>query len=404
MKTAIGYLGIDVAKTFHVVCVKDVDKHSLIPSLKINDDEQGYEQLRHCLDTLKDKYRIHLFVTGLEATGPYHRKLVEVLRQWSDIALTVLNPLQTAHYLKSDLRRASTDKISAEGIAQYLVEKKPASTQFVSEACDTVKHIVRHLNGLSKQKTAAINRLHDQLVQIWPEFERTYRNLNTKQVLALLTVAQTPTQANALDFDAHKHLTIGGNQYTLRSDFITAVQELARSSQPRYVKLALEPIIKSLAEEILFILSQIDQITTVLQGFFTDPDNNDKPLLSTINGVGDVSAALFTATIGDVNRFRSGSQVVAYFGVNPGVKTSGDTVHCKGYIQKRGNSIVRYYLFNCVLAMIRLKNHPIQRFYQHLVNRGKTKMVALTACMHKLVLIMYAMLKNNTPFSMNYAR
>jgi transposase len=402
MKTAIGYLGIDVAKTFHIVCIKDARKHSLTPSLRISDDREGYEQLRHCMDTLKDKYRIHLFVTGVESTGPYHRKLVAVLRQWNDVALTLLNPLQTAHYLKSDLRRASTDKISAEGIAQYLAEKNPTSTQFVSDACDTVKHIIQHLNGLSKQKSAAINRLHGQLVQIWPEYERTYKNLNTKQVLALLTVAQTPAQVNSLDFVAHKRLTIGGNQYTLRSDFITAVQELARSSQPRYVTLTLEPIIKSLAEEILFLLTQIEQLTSVLQGFFADSHHNDKPLLSTINGVGDVSAALFTATIGDVNRFRSGSQVVAFFGVNPGVKDSGDTIRGKRYIQKRGNSIVRYYLFNCVLAMIRMKNHPIQRFYQRLLNRGKSKMVALTACMHKLILIMYAMLKNNTPFSMNY--
>lgn len=403
MDPVVGYLGIDVAKTSHVVCVKDARKRSLIPSLTISDDQQGYEQLRRCLDTLKDKHHLHLFAAGLEATGTYHLKLVEVLRQWSDLSVTILNPLQTAHYLKSDLRRASTDKISAEGIAQYLVEKSPVPTKFLPEIYETVKHIVRHLNGLSKQKSATINRLHGHLWLLWPEFDRKYDNLNTKQVLALLTVAQTPTQVRSLDLTKHKHITVAGARYTLRSDFIRAVQELVQTSQPRYVQLSLEPIIKSLAEEILFLLSQIDQLTALLQQLLTGPDT-DRPLLSTIKGVGEVSAALFTASIGDVNRFRSGSQVVAYFGLNPRIKDSGESVHGKGYIQKKGNGIVRYYLFNCVLAMIRTKNHPIQRFYQHLLDRGKPKMVALTACMHKLILIMFAMLKNNTPFSMDYAK
>jgi transposase len=379
-------------------------KRLMLPTQRIDDTQEGYDRLREILDKVKEKHRIHLFVAGLEATGPYHLKLVEVLRQWNDISLSVLNPLQTSHYLKSDLRRASTDKISAEGIAQYLLEKSPAPTKFVPDVFETIKFIVRHLDGLTKEKTAVINRLHGQLSVLWPEFERQYRDLNTKQVLALLTVAQTPAQVRSLSFEAHKHLSIGGKSYTLRADFIVAVQELARTSQPRYVKLVLEPIIKSLAEHILFLLAQIDQLTEQLQTLMITQDNNDTPLLSTIKGVGDVSAALFTASIGDVNRFDNADQVVAFFGMNPRTKQSGDTIKGKGFIQKKGNSAVRHYLYVCVLSMIRTHNHPIQLFYRRLVDRGKPKMVALVASMRKLVLIMFAMLKNNKPFSMSYSR
>lgn len=406
MEHLIGYLGIDAAKSYHVVHIKDAHKRSLIPSLTIDDDSAGYQRLRQCLDTLKEKHSITVFRAGVEATGTYHCKLVEQLRQWNDVAVTIINPIQTSHYLRSDLRRASTDKASAEIIALYLVEKQPVPTHFQAQDYETAKHLAKHLHGLTKQKTATINRLRELVALLWPEYERKYHNYNTLQVLAFLTIAQTPQQARLIDWNSMKKVTVGGKEYTLRSDFISDIQILATESQPRLISLTLEPVIRSLAEQILFLLSQIDTITDQLKQLFTDNTSDSaehhSPLLSTIGGIGDLSAMLFTAWIGDVERFQNGKQLKAYFGVDPRVRESGTSIHGRGYIQKRGSSIVRYYLFNCVLTMIRMKRHPIAKFYQRLVDRGKTKMVALVACMSKLVGIMYAMLKSNKPFSLEY--
>jgi transposase len=41
----------------------------------------------------------------------------------------------------------------------------------------------------------------------------------------------------------------------------------------------------------------------------------------------------------------------------------------------------------------------IQRFYEHLLRQGKKKLVALTACMRKLLLILNAMIKHNNPWN-----
>ena len=46
MQLPTAYVGIDVAKRFHVVCVKDAAKRSLIPPLQFDDTEDGYETLR----------------------------------------------------------------------------------------------------------------------------------------------------------------------------------------------------------------------------------------------------------------------------------------------------------------------------------------------------------------------
>jgi transposase len=41
-------------------------------------------------------------------------------------------------------------------------------------------------------------------------------------------------------------------------------------------------------------------------------------------------------------------------------------------------------------------NNAIRLFYQRLLAGGKKKKVALTACMHKLLIIINAMIKKNT--------
>ncbi len=44
-------------------------------------------------------------------------------------------------------------------------------------------------------------------------------------------------------------------------------------------------------------------------------------------------------------------------------------------------------------------NPQIKPFYERLIAKGKPKKVALMACMHKLLLIMNAMVRDNTPWN-----
>jgi transposase len=412
MTATVAYVGIDVAKRFHKLCVKDYHKRSLIPTLEIDDDQEGYDKLRHCFDTLKDRHHVQMFAVGLESTGTYHEHIVEWCRQQPDVLVSLINPVQTNHFMKSDMRRASTDKISAEMLAQFMAERTPTPTEFVTDDYESAKRLVSHIHSLTKHKSAVINRLREQVALLWPEYERFFKNFNAKQCVALLTLVQTPTEFLKLSDETLKHVTVLGRTYTLRKDFLAEVTSIAQRSQPRYARAKVEPIIKSFAEQVLFLLEQIDRVTEELKAIFTkaasegsDPktDSGGKPLLATIDGVGEVSAMFFTASIGDPNRFARGKQVCAYFGLTPRVHDSGDTIRGRGYIQKKGNSLVRYYLFNCVLAMIRKTHHPIARFYQRLVAKGKSKLVAITAAMRKLVLIMFAMLKSDKPFNPNLA-
>ena len=58
---------------------------------------------------------------------------------------------------------------------------------------------------------------------------------------------------------------------------------------------------------------------------------------------------------------------------------------------------MRAVLYMCAIVAARF-NPIIRAFYQRLQRAGKTKKVALTACMRKLLTILNAMLKHRTPW------
>ena len=50
-------------------------------------------------------------------------------------------------------------------------------------------------------------------------------------------------------------------------------------------------------------------------------------------------------------------------------------------------------------TLVATRHNPvISDYYQRLLGRGKPKKVALTACMRKLLVILNAILKSNTPW------
>ena len=60
-----------------------------------------------------------------------------------------------------------------------------------------------------------------------------------------------------------------------------------------------------------------------------------------------------------------------------------------------GRTKVRCLLYMAALVAVRF-NPVIKAFYERLISKGKLKKVALTACMHKLLIILNAMMKQNS--------
>jgi len=121
--------------------------------------------------------------------------------------------------------------------------------------------------------------------------------------------------------------------------------------------------------------------------------------LATIPGVTPETACLLEAYIGDVQRFPAAKKLVAFFGMNPRLHDSGyQKKSSVTPLQKKGEGRVRHKLFMIVLIQIRHQLNPFYRYYRRLVDSGKPKLVAIGATMRKLLVTIYAMLKNQQDF------
>ncbi len=123
-------------------------------------------------------------------------------------------------------------------------------------------------------------------------------------------------------------------------------------------------------------------------------------LLQSTPGVGPGLARTLLASLpelGTLNR----KQIAALVGVAPLNRDSG-TLRGKRTVWG-GRAHVRAALYMSTLAATRY-NPVIRAFYQRLCAAGKAKKVALTASMHKLLMILNAMLKTRTPWQENFAR
>lgn len=122
-------------------------------------------------------------------------------------------------------------------------------------------------------------------------------------------------------------------------------------------------------------------------------------LLQSTPGVGPVLARTLLASVPELGTL-SRKQIAALIGVAPLNRDSGRR---RG--RRRvwgGRASVRAVLYMATVAASRC-NPVIQAFYARLLAGGKAKKVALTACMHKLLIILNAMVKHQTPWRENIA-
>ena len=113
----------------------------------------------------------------------------------------------------------------------------------------------------------------------------------------------------------------------------------------------------------------------------------------TIPGVGPRTAEILVACIDDPNRFESGRQVSAYFGLVPRQYQSGQTDR-NGRITKRGNPLARTILVECAWSSLRY-NPWAKAIYERISGQQKTrKKKAAVALARKIAVIAWALLRD----------
>lgn len=159
-----------------------------------------------------------------------------------------------------------------------------------------------------------------------------------------------------------------------------------------------EDVILSLNKTISHLLAEQQRFEKLIQDHIDQNPTlkQDKQLLQSIPGVGTTIATRMIALLRS-RSFSQASQVAAFCGLVPIEKLSGSSVRGKPCLSKAGPSSIRAKLYMATLSATQW-NPIIHDHYQQLIARGKSKMAALCACMRKMVLICFGVIKHQQPF------
>jgi hypothetical protein len=155
-----------------------------------------------------------------------------------------------------------------------------------------------------------------------------------------------------------------------------------------------QQLITATAKQIMHLKKTIKTQTEIMASACDVPEVE---LLKTFIGIGDYSAIGLILNIQSVNRFKTSKKLAAFFGLHPKLKISGDGTAVVR-MSKEGRAEPRQILF--MVAMTAITSNPlISRIYQEHVQKGMKRMAAIGLCMHKILRIIYGMLKNSSPFN-----
>ena len=119
--------------------------------------------------------------------------------------------------------------------------------------------------------------------------------------------------------------------------------------------------------------------------------------LVTVPGVNLICAATFIAAVGDPRRFLTSRKLVAYLGLDPRVRQSGEAPARSGRISKRGSASARWALVEAAWSVV-LQPGPLHAFYDRTrARRGHGKAIVATA--RKLAILFWCMLTRGQDYA-----
>ncbi len=151
--------------------------------------------------------------------------------------------------------------------------------------------------------------------------------------------------------------------------------------------------IKEHLEQLKTRIEALNQQIQTLGSQQADWQRKDK-LLQSVKGIGKVTAALCLVELPELGSL-SEKQMARLVGVAPINHDSGK--HKGKRMIAGGRTHVRCGLYMATLVATR-HNPVIRDFYERLLAKGKLKLVALVACMRKLLVILNAIIRDNKPW------
>lgn len=385
------FLGIDVSKGYADFILLDYKKNIVEKNFQFDDTFDGHNQLYCFLSSFIQRTPNSHITAGVESTGGYENNWVALLLKFQqDLPITIarLNPFGVSYSAKADLKRIITDKISAQSIAEYLINHTGKISFVQEDHFAPLRKQWIFIKLLVKQKVQLYNQLESLLYSANPELLVFCKHGKAKWVLQLLK--KYPSAAN-LSRASVSALTKIPYISAEKAHTIINNAKFSVASQTDSVTSAL---LKSIVEQIISLDKSIAQQEKLLEKNCSVPEIE---LLKSFTGIGTYSAVGLMLEIRAIERFSSAKKLAAFFGLHPVYKTSGDGIGGI-HMSKKGRKEPRLILFNIARTAITF-NPLIKEVYQKHMKTGMTGLAALGVVMHKILRILYGMLKHNSKFN-----
>lgn len=383
------FVGIDIAKRFHEAAVIDEQGKVVVKRIKFQNSHAGYCKLMDAVRKLNAPVEF-----AMEATGHYWFSLYAHLRQDNQI-VRVINPLQSDALRGLFIHETKTDAIDAFIIAEVVRIGRYSNTEILPENIHALRELCRQRFYFIDMASDIKRKIIALLDQVFPEYEKLFSDTFGVTSMQLLENYQTPEQMLSVDSATLAALLSKASRGRFGIDKANQIQEYAKNSFGILLaSSSFSLIIKQYIEQIKNFEESIEIFDAEIEKIYDTFDCQ----LHTITGIGKTLAAVIFSEIGgDISKFESVPKLVAYAGLYPKNRQSGESINSKGRLSKRGSPYLRRAIW--LSAFVSSSKDPaIRQFYERKRSEGKNHLNAMGHVCHKMLSIIFAVLRDNKPY------
>ena len=382
------FIGIDIAKSNHFASAVNSDGEVLVEPFKFSNNDEGFQKF---INSFKN-FKITDCLVGLESTGIYGDNLTAFLFE-KGFKIGRINPIQTDSLRSSNIRKTKNDKIDTFLISQCLMLNHYTVVTKNDIQLIKLKTICRFKCDIQKSQSKAKTQLVNCLDIAFPELSNFFNgNLHIKSSYALLSKYPTAKIIAHVKLKTLTNLLYSASKGHFKENKAIALRELAKHSIAMDNP-AIGIQIKMLIEQIQMLQKQIDLLDIDISNIM---EQLDSPI-SSIPGIGTWLGAIIISEIGDINRFSSPKKLLAFAGLDPSVRQSGNFNAINAKMSKRGSKHLRFAIGRAAQLII-WNDDTFYQYYSTKLAQGKSYLNAIGHVTHKLTRVIFKLLTTNTTF------
>ena len=383
-------IGIDIGKNHHEASIVSPEGKQIGRSLRFATTHKGADSLmRFIFKNIGNSP----CVFGMEATGHYWYPIYSFLKA-KRYTIYVINPIQSDSLRKMYIRQTKNDSIDSFLIAEVIRFGQFGTTSMADENILAMRQLCRYRDSVISSRTEIKLRIGTIMEQIFPEYEKQFSSLWVSTSIGILEKYLTPENIENAPIDELFEIIKDKSHNRLTRAKAISIKEAAADTFG--IKIAQDAFsfqLKQLIDRMNFLDKQIEALDIEIMKYYEQFDC----YLHTIPGIGIIGAATILAEIGDISRFKNSSALVAFAGIDPTVRQSGEFNSTHNHMSKRGSPYLRHAIF-LAATTCSFHNSPLNAYYKKKRDQGKHHLTATGAVARKLTTIIYAVLRDSKPY------